>query len=371
MHWALLLSLLLIGMVPALSRGDEAPPAEAPRLRRGVNLSHWYAQWGTYDEKRLAEYLTPKDVALIASMGFDHVRMTLDPITVFTATPAELDQVKLGRLRERIHRFIDAKVAVIVDLHPTDEYKADLKDPAHADAFVTNWAALAGALRDLDPEWSCFEILNEPASNVGDAWHALQWRAMQAIRAAAPHHAIIADPGAWSSYKELAEFQPYDMPNVIYTFHFYDPLLFTHQAASWANQSAQHTHGVSWPVDPSEAETVTEKSADTFLAKKDLKWGISQGDFTQAFIDRLMDEVVAWQKAHGNRPVYVGEFGCYRKASPRDAMLRWHEAVRTSIEKRGWGWAIWDYAGGFSVAIGDPHNRKPDEDVLHALGLRR
>jgi len=370
MHWIPLLSLMLIAIVPALSRGADAPPAEAPRLRRGVNLSHWYAQWKNYDEKRLAEYITEKDVALIDSMGFDHVRLTLDPETVFTATPGHLDQAKFERLRGRIVRFIGAEVAVVVDLHPSDHYKADLGDPAHADAFVENWAALAEALGDLDPHWICFEVLNEPASNVGEPWRALQWRTMQAIRAAAPQQAIIADPGAWSGYKELVEFKPYDMPNVIYTFHYYDPLLFTHQSAGWASQSAQHTHDVSWPVDPGEAEAVTAKSADTFLAKKDLKWGISQGDFTQAFIDRLLDEVVDWQKAHGNPPVYVGEFGCYRKAAPRDAMLRWHEAVRRSFEKRGWGWAIWDYAGGFAVAIGDPHNRRPDEDVLHALGLR-
>jgi len=43
--------------------------------------------------------------------------------------------------------------------------------------------------------------------------------------------------------------------------------------------------------------------------------------------------------------------------------------VRTALEKRGIGWCMWDYAGGFAVATGEPGKRVADPETVKALGL--
>src|SRR5215471_4048076 len=51
--------------------------ARFARLRRGVNLSHWFSQAPNYTKDRLETHTTAQDIALIKSMGFDHVRFPI------------------------------------------------------------------------------------------------------------------------------------------------------------------------------------------------------------------------------------------------------------------------------------------------------
>src|SRR4051812_13742732 len=61
--------------------------ARAKHLRRGINLSEWFAQ--VYDKRgytreHFETWTTAEDVALIKSMGFDHVRLSVNPQPMFT-----------------------------------------------------------------------------------------------------------------------------------------------------------------------------------------------------------------------------------------------------------------------------------------------
>ena len=49
------------------------------RLRRGINLSHWFSQAANYSKTHLDTHTTAQDIALIKSMGFDHVRFPIEP----------------------------------------------------------------------------------------------------------------------------------------------------------------------------------------------------------------------------------------------------------------------------------------------------
>src|SRR5258708_19531547 len=56
--------------------------ARAEKLKRGINASEWFAQ--VYDKRgytpeHFQSWTTPEDIALIKSMGFDHLRLSLNP----------------------------------------------------------------------------------------------------------------------------------------------------------------------------------------------------------------------------------------------------------------------------------------------------
>lgn len=351
-----------------------APAAElsARPLKRGINLSHWYAQWSNFDEARLATYLTEEDVKRIAQMGFDHVRLTLNDTVVFTSTPGVLNSANVERLKQRIQQFIDADLAVIVDLQPEDPFKKALhENPKAVDKFVADWGALAGALKSFDPKMLLLEVINEPYPCEGAYWRATQKRLIDAIRAAAPQHTIIASPGGWTGPDAFDGFVPYDTPNVLYTFHFYDPHVYTHQGAEWGWVIARRVKHLDWPIEPGRGAAVARRTAEDEEARQHVKWIVDQGDLSEAWLNARIAKVAAWQKRHGNPPVYAGEFGVYKKVAPEASRLRWLKAVRVACESHGFGWAIWDYAGGFSVLKDDvPGRRTPDEAVLKALGLR-
>src|SRR5438094_5099800 len=77
-----------LAFLAGLALWDPAPSAErrtavrrAALLRRGVNLSGWFAQ-GQLDPAHLQSAITADDVERIRRMGFDHVRLPIDPVVL-------------------------------------------------------------------------------------------------------------------------------------------------------------------------------------------------------------------------------------------------------------------------------------------------
>jgi len=60
----------------------------------------------------------------------------------------------------------------------------------------------------------------------------------------------------------------------------------------------------------------------------------------------------------------------YRQYSDPQDRARWLSDVRTSLERHGMGWAMWDYSGGFGVVTKQNGQAVPDEVTLRALGLK-
>jgi hypothetical protein len=98
-----------------------------------------------------------------------------------------------------------------------------------------------------------------------------------------------------------------------------------------------------------------------------LRYGMEHWD--AARIDMEISQVAAWAKRR-KVPVFCDEFGVYRKDSNPGDRAAWLSDVRSSLEKHGMGWSMWDYNGGFGVVTNDDGHAMPDEVTLKALGLK-
>ena len=47
-------------------------------FQKGVNLGGWISQFAKYDHEHFRSFIQKKDIAYIASLGFDHVRLPVD-----------------------------------------------------------------------------------------------------------------------------------------------------------------------------------------------------------------------------------------------------------------------------------------------------
>ena len=47
-------------------------------FQKGVNLGGWISQFAVYDPVHFRTFITKADIAYIASLGFDHVRVPVD-----------------------------------------------------------------------------------------------------------------------------------------------------------------------------------------------------------------------------------------------------------------------------------------------------
>lgn len=365
----------LTAHVSAQDRGVQLQLAEkrAQHLRHGINASEWFAQSASdYSAARTNRYTDDADIALMAKLGFDNARLSIDPVPLeqYPRNGEGFNAEFLSRLDHSVDTMLGAGLAVQIDIHPEENYKQQVRNTSEGvERFVMLWRKLAAHYANRDPERVFFEIMNEPEVADPYRWAGIQAAAAAAIRESAPRNTIIATGPNWSGIADLLTQHPLPDGNVIYNFHFYEPHEFTHQGAAWGSPWWIYTHDIPYPA--------TESSMQPSLAQVP---GVADRyslerywlDHWDAHRIRLeMDAAAAWGKAHGV-PLICNEFGAYRRVTDATSRMNYLRDVRTALETDNIGWTMWDYRGGFGVVWKeDGQPAKVDSAVVAALGLRR
>jgi endoglucanase len=374
----LLLTLLLAFAIlthlsNAVVRAQEKPvnlPSRFAHLRRGINLSHWFSQSPSYSKEHLDTHTTARDIALIKSLGFDHVRFPIEPAPLMNGTPdpAILNTTYLGYVDSALDMILAAGLAVVIDIHPSDEFKLrTARDERGIEAFGLFWRAFAKHLSRRDPELVFLEVLNEPMVEDAYRWYGIQGKLIASIRAGAPNHTIIAAGHRWSGLYEMLFLEPYADANIIYNFHYYEPFAFTHQGATWAGPNLPFYKNVPYPSSPETVKLLLDTIQDDPARYNLLRYG--EENWNAQRIDRELGAAADWARKHH---VYItcNEFGAFRKVVKPADRVAWLQDMRTALEKHGIGWTMWDYGGGFSVVNKIEGQVQADSDVVKALGLR-
>jgi hypothetical protein len=84
--------------------------------------------------------------------------------------------------------------------------------------------------------------------------------------------------------------------------------------------------------------------------------------------DAEIYQVADWAKQHGVA-VVCNEFGVYRAYAEPSDRATWIKDVRTSLERHGIGWTMWDYSGTFGVVTKKDGKTVLDSAIVKALGL--
>jgi endoglucanase len=223
------------------------------------------------------------------------------------------------------------KLAVILDLQNYDEL---LKDPAnHLERWLGLWAQIANRYKN-QPEGVIFEPLNEPNGKLEPYWNEYFAKGLVVVRQTNPTRAVIVGPNAWNNAERFPELKLPNDPNLILTFHNYTPFEFTHQGAEWWADGAKHL-GTTWTGSDAEQKVVLD----------------------------YIDKGSSYGRAN-NRPVFMGEFGAYKRAD-FDSRLRWTRFTRETAETNGLSWGYWEFGSGFGVY--DSLNDHWREPLLEAL----
>ena len=353
---AISLWLLLVCAVAAWS-------AEAP-FSRGVNLTNWL-QASSAQNVHFAKF-GRTDFEQIQQLGCDVVRL---PINLHAMTSGPPDY----RIDPLLYSFLDQiadwadelGIHLILDNHSFDP--AVSTSPDIGDVLVPVWTQLAAHFAAHSAQLY-YEILNEPHGISDATWNAIQQEVIDAIRQVDQRHAIVVGPANWNSFRNLNRMPVFAGDNLVYTFHFYEPFVFTHQGASWTSPSLVPLRGVPFPYERARMPALPSSLQGTWVGTALGNYS-QEGTITQMRI--LIDEASAFQKDRGV-PLFCGEFGVYSPNSDNSDRVLWYEVVRQHLEERGIAWTIWDYRGGFGL-----FERGSDElfefdlnvPLLEALGL--
>ncbi|HTW58641.1 MAG TPA: glycoside hydrolase family 5 protein [Terriglobales bacterium] len=354
------------------SPSSSVPASRLAHLRRGINLSEWFAQvWDPkgYTKEHFQSWTTASDIALIKSMGFDHVRLSVNPQPMMDAARSQNGTAEyFGYLDAAVKMILDAGLAVEIDMHPESDFKARLKDDDFVERFADFWRMVAQhySSTSWDSDRVFFEVLNEPEMRDPYRWYGVEAKLAAAIRQGAPTNTIIAAGARWDDDDDMIFLEPLRDPNVIYVFHFYEPHIFTHQSATWGAYYWRWLKGLQYPSSPENAAEVATQVPEALDRLYVIRYG--QDHWGASRIDAEITQAADWAKKNGV-PLICNEFGVYRYGADAQDRIRWITDVRTSLERHNIGWAMWDYSGSFGVVTKKDGKATLDENTVRALGL--
>jgi endoglucanase len=386
---------------------------KVPVLGKGINTDTW-VEWrdpaGMIADPAFLSvypdwprYVTPERLVQLRSEGFDFVRMPVDPEPMMLLGPGEARNRLIAQIRTRVTELHAAGLTVIVDLHtiPWGEVEGTTRI-VEDDAFWSDYLRIVSevgyALDGFDPKTTLFEPINEPVhdcdaigSDRPGRWNVQVLELHAAARAAAPELTLVLSGACWGGIDGLQNIDPaaFKDDNIIYSFHSYEPIAFTHQEAAWTGSDFAFLTGVPYPpskLDDATAAGLIDAALSRVKTSTDgFATSVTRESLT-AVVDgyrRQPDDIaardvslaVAWADYHRipTGRLLLGEFGTTGgnqgsaiRAEDRLALL---SDKRTAAERAGIPWAVWSWIGPLAIAEDSP-SRPFLPGVCQALALR-
>lgn len=172
-------------------------------------------------------------VRRLRSAGVRKVRIPLyaERYVSGSSAPFRVDHSYLDRIKDLAHEFTSSGFEVILDAH---DFRSVKQNPqANTPKLTAFWKAAALQWSGL-PKTVSYEILNEPALGItGKNLYITLSPSILEIRRIDRSRELIVGGANYSHFSSLTQVGQLLGPNITPTFHFYDPLAFTHQGAKW------------------------------------------------------------------------------------------------------------------------------------------
>lgn len=336
------------------------------QIHRGVNIAHWLSQSNVRGEDRAA-FFVEDDVKRIAEWGFDHVRIPIDEEQMFHEDGSK-DEEAFRLLRQALDLCGTYGLRAVVDLHilRSHHFNAAVKplftERAAQEAFYDCWRKISGELKDYSVSMVAYELMNEPVADDPEDWNKIANECYSAIRELEKDRVIVIGSNMWQSFSTVSQLTlPESDPNIILSFHYYNPMLLTHYQASWMDLK-EYEGPVNYPGVVVSGEELSDKSdRDRELAREWIDQTYDKDRFASEFSQVLE------QAAKYGIPVYCGEYGCL-SASNETQRYNWLKDMNETFESLGIARAVWCYRegpGGFGILSGT--STEPDQRMLDCL----
>jgi hypothetical protein len=336
----------------------------------------------------------------IKHAGFDFLRLVIDPGPLLESEGEMFDR-RISKLKGAIESSLAAGLKILVDVHVRTSHPmwgqfqitAGFDHPAFR-RYIEVVQALGRLASAYDPEKLALEVFNEPPG-------PCQWRdrpdwpeqldmIYSVARRAAPDQTLVVSGSCWASIKGLVRLDgsKFDK-NTVFSFHYYDPFVFTHQSFWGSMKFLEYISRLPYPPGSANIEEVLDAVEQRIRATPSLSDDQRVREIREAAkhlrayfanwkgaanIERDFNEVQQWANRYGIQPkrILLGEFGVmkdvygHKGADPADR-IRWLSDTRMIAEKFGYSWSVWSFTGAMGMTVRDTDGPL-DSSMLKALG---
>ena len=321
----------------------------------GINFGGWLSQC-EHTVSHYDNFIREEDFAKVKDWGLDHIRIPVD---------YDLIMDEGGIFRENGFRYLDFAIGecrknglnMILDLHRTIGFSFDpavkengfFENEQLQELFYRIWEAFAERYGEYD-DCVAFELLNEVTDQAYcDAWNRISQTCVSCIRKIAPTVTILIG-GYWNnSVEAVRDIAPPQDAHIVYNFHCYEPLLFTHQGAYWISSMDR---AFRCPFKQTYAEYAKGSVANlgaAFSASFDRFDPSAVPD--ESYFETLFADAIAVADER-DVPLYCGEYGVINLVDPEETLL-WYEAFHKTMKNHGIGSAAWSFRK-MDFGIDDP-----------------
>lgn len=316
-------------------------------FQRGVNLGGWLSQADETTKEHYDTFITESDIKAIAALGLDHVRLPVDYIMIESESGAALEE-GYAYIDKAVEWTRNAGLNLLIDMHNTYGYSFDplekeaskekfFFDKTLQERFYTMWDRISRAYGRYS-DTVAFELLNEVVSpRVIREWNEIADHAVDVIRANAPKAYIVIGGVRYNNVTSVPHLNPPKDDYIVYNFHCYEPLIFTHQRAYWVDEMPDDIV-VHYP------QTAAAYQKLSGILHENLSDAITKvpGSVEGPELFETLFEPALKAAEVNNAPLYCGEYGVIDRAPAEDA-LRWLQDIHTVFEKYHIGRALWNY----------------------------
>lgn len=343
-------------------------------LTRGMGIGGWLTNYKRFnvlpmdwrlpitigDLEHFATYITKKDIEYIASLGMDHIRLGFDQI-VIEETPGSYREETFKHIDNFISWCEDVNVLPVLNMHKAIGNYCDIQEEVTLfdseelqQRFIDVWVEFEK--RYSDKPDVAFELLNEVRDIPDELWNDLAERTINAIRALNKTRVIIVGCCCWGSCSRLKNLRLYDDPNIIYTYHFYDPHEFTHQRGVLMCCPLYYNRHMPYPCD--DIERYREYHRLVHKSENPLP---NYDKIDKKFLRDLMQPAFDWIEEHPDKVLWLGEFGTIRHANI-EWRVNYMQDVISMAKEHDIGYCVWNYLStpndGNRFSLVDDDNRK-------------
>lgn len=315
-------------------------------FKEGINLGGWISQFDKFDIEHFDTFITKKDIDYIASIGYDHVRVPVD-YTLFENDAGDIKELGFKYLDNCLKWCKANNLKMIIDVHEVFGYSFDPSKPTDKEIFFYDeklqqrflnlWKRIATHYKDYS-DIIAFEPLNEVVLfSVKDAWNKVIRKFIETVRPICPKTYLIIG-GVCYNHVTTVQYldKPYD-DHIVYNFHCYEPLIFTHQGAHWMKEFPKDFR-ISYPCDVKKYREEYKRlfgDEDTEIFKEQVT------EMSPKFFEFIFTKAIEAAEKY-DVALYCGEYGVIDLAD-EESKKKWLKDIRSALDNHLIGRALWNY----------------------------
>lgn len=330
------------------------------KLQKGINLGGWLSQYHTFDHDHFSTFIQDADIARIADWGMDHVRLPVDyPILEEKQPAGDFTITGFAYLDRCLAWCQKYNLKLLIDLHKAPGYVFDcwkeaslFNDPALSQRFLHLWTTLTEHFHGV--ENLAFELLNEVMLPDSAPWNLLVGEAISAIHAIDPARCIMLGSNHHNKPDQLQYLELYEDERILYTFHYYHPMVVTHQHAYWVPVLENLEHAVGYPGPYPDIDYFGKEAIGKTMDR--------------CFLKAALQPALDFMEKTG-KTLYCGEFGVI-DCAPMATRINWTRDMLSLFSEHGIGWAVWSYKA-MDFGLVDRRGEVVNEALVQMISQRQ